>query len=188
MVRFVVAVGALALVLSACGFGETEEPQATVTAPDVATAEAAPVDPGEAPDGDASLTLPADVCELFDGIDPAGLMSTAAGAFDGSDDECSVGAADPTEYAQASISIGNSAAMVVFRDSYESPVYGCSVVDIDGLGDEAFSCFGGRASSHVVFAAGEYLVMFSAGNSAAGPPADDVILDAAQQILENMQR
>ncbi len=174
----------MVLALAACGSEGAEEPQATGAAPVTGATETAPADPADGPG--RSVTLPATVCDLFEGIDPAVLIGTTAGGFVGSDDECSVPAADPLEFAQASITIGVAPAIVVIRNNYEGPLYECPVVDIDGLGDQAFSCLGGSASSHVVFAAGEYLVIFSAGNNVAGPPSESLMLDSALQILENM--
>ena len=187
MTRLVVAVGAMALVLAACGSGGADDPEDTApAATEAAQAGSGEGSDAEAPEGGGSITLPADICELFDGIDVAALISTTSGAFVGSDDECSVPAEDPLAFAQASITTGVAPAMIVIRSNYEGPLYECDVVDVDGLGDEAFSCLGGTASSSVVFAAGEHLVIFSAGNNVAGPPGDTLMLDAAQAILANM--
>lgn len=191
MIKIAVAVGALALVVAGCSAGDAGEADDTGSAPDAVSTEAAIAEPADSTDADApddgsSATVPANVCDLFDGIDPASLINTAAGAFAGSDDECSVPAADPLEFAQASITIGAAPALTVLRSNYEGPVYECEVVDLSDLGDAAFSCLGGAASSHVVFAAGEYSVIFSAGNNTAGPPEDSLFLAAAQQIHANM--
>lgn len=187
MVRLLVTAGVLTLALAACSSADPEGQPLDTSAATFEAPAAAPADPGDAPGGDSSVTLPENICALLEGIDPAQLMSTAAGPFEGSDDGCSAPAADVTLFAQVSLTVGNAAALPVIRGSYEDGGYQCAVVDLDGLGDEAFTCLGGNASSHVVFAAGDHLMVFSAGNTVAGPPADGIIVGAAQRILETMQ-
>ena len=191
MRQFVIGVGVLALALAGCSSEDSSEsvnPESTKTAIKVAA---------KAPDAPAFLdvqrepvTEVADLepCALFDGIEIEALISTEAGGFNARARECSVGAADPGLYASASITLGKAPALPVIRNNYNGALYTCNVVDVEGLGDKAFSCLGNKASSHVVFAAGEYLVMFSAGNNVKGPPPDAVMMEAAQQIRANMSR
>jgi hypothetical protein len=184
MTRFTIGAGLalFALVLTGCAPGEPAEPSDadSVTAPQT----------DAAPDGDSGSSdavAPSDACELYAGIDVDALIGTAAGEFNSGDDECSVGAADAGQFAQSSITLGAAPAMMLFRSNFEGPLYeDCEVVDVAGLGDEAFTCLGGRASSHVVFAQGELLVIFTAGNTVVGPPADSIMMDAAQQVSANL--
>lgn len=189
MVRIVIMLSGVALVLAACGADEadgpsTPEPAAEVTDSAMQTPDdsAAAEEPGESV---AEVAAP-DPCALYVDIDVAALISTQAGDLDGSDDECSIAAADPLEFAITSVTLGDAAAMPVIRNNYEGTLYECDVVDVPDLGDEAFSCLRGDASSHVVFATGPYLVVFSAGNNVAGPPEDSLMMEAAAQILANM--
>jgi hypothetical protein len=182
MSRFTLGAGVaiVMVLLTGCSSGDSTEPPGTATAPETETEAATPSEPS--PNGAA----PDDVCALYDGIDRDLLIGTAAGDLNASDDECSFGAAEPGQIAQSSISLGAAPAIEVFRTTYAGPPYDCDVVDVSGLGDDAFSCFGGDASSNVVFAMGDVLVIFSAGNTSAGPPTDSIMLDAAQRISENL--
>lgn len=191
MVRIAVVLSVAALALAACGAGDTNgagdvEPEATAAAGD----EQLPGDPAptEAPSDPVVDVSAPDPCALFVDVDIASLISTQAGDFSVGDDECSVAAVDPLEFAQASITVGDAPAMPVIRSNFDGTLYECEVVDVEGLGDEAFSCLGGTAASHVVFALGPYLIVFSAGNNVAGPPPDMLMMEAADQILANMSR
>lgn len=184
MTRFAYGIGisVIALMLAGCtSGGSTEEPE-RATAPQTQTQSSAP---GESA---ADVSAPDDLCALYDNIDRAPLISTEPGEFNATDDECSFGAAGSGEYASASIKLGHADAIKVIRGQYEGELFNCDVVDVAGLGDEAFTCFGGRAASRVVFTEGDVMVMFSAGNSAAGPPTDSIMIDAAQQISTNLKR
>lgn len=191
MRHFVIGVGVFALALAGCTSKDNSEsvnPDSAITAtnaaaktPDVPASSDARREP-------ATEAAALDPCALFEGIDIEALISTEAGGFNARARECSAGAADPGLYASASITLGKAPALPVIRNNYIGTLYTCNVVDVEGLGDQAFSCLGNKASSHVVFAAGEYLVMFSAGNNVKGPPPDAVMMEAAQQIHANMSR
>jgi hypothetical protein len=191
MRQFVIGVGLVALALAGC----TSEDSGESVKPDSAklAMEAAAKTPETQGSWDAQLEPVKEVavlepCALFDNIDIEALISTEAGGFNARARECSVGAADPGLFASASITLGKAPALPVIRNNYNAALYTCNVVDVEALGDQAFSCLGNKASSHVVFASGEYLVMFSAGNNVKGPPPDTVIMEAAQQIHANLSR
>jgi hypothetical protein len=184
MTRFAygIGIGVIALMVAGCASsGPADQPDGAA-APQTQTDTSSPGDPA------VEVAAPDDPCALYDGIDLDSLINTTAGDVSSTDDECSFGPADSGEVASSSITLGSAAAIEVFRGLYDGGAYNCEVVDIEGLGDEAFSCFGGRASSAVVFTEGEVMVILSAGNSASGPPADSIMIDVAQQISTNLRR
>ena len=191
MRQFVIGVGVLVLVLAGC---TSEDSSESVNPDSASTAIKATAKTPDAPASwDAQREPFAEVaaldpCALFDNIAIEALISTEAGGFEARARECSAGAADPGLFASTSISLGKAPALPVIRNNYNGALYTCNVLDVEGLGDQAFSCLGNKASSHVVFAAGEYLVIFSAGNNVKGPPPDVVMMEAAQQIYANMRR
>ncbi len=191
MIRVVASTAAALLLLAGCAGSNDDASDEAGQAPDaVETAAGGTGSGGEADGGaDTGEIGPVEVCDLFEGLDVAGLISAAPGdRVSNDDDECTVPALDELLFAETTIRLGVAPALPVIRASYEGDAYQCDVVEVDDIGDGGFTCLGGRASSFVVFVAGEHLVLFSAGNSLNGAPQDDLMIESAHQVYANITR
>ena len=188
MMRLVGVTAAAALLLAGCAGGGNDEPGQepdAVQTSGVGGSGSGGEDGGNADGGNIG---PVDVCSLFDELDVAGLISAAAAdPVSNDDDECTVPALDENLFAETTIRLGVAPALPVIRASYEGGS-DCTVADVEDIGEGGFTCLQGRASSFVVFVAGEYLVMFSAGNSVNGAPSDDLMIESANQVYANITR